>query len=264
MKSWVRIPQFMILARSIAIFCIGAMTILGTACARREALFQLQKGKTALENHRDSEAGEHCKIAVDLDATLLPAKLCLATAYLNQYMPGDQSSEHFAASARDLLLKVLDQDPKNTEVLWDLSVLAYNHERFDEDDKWLKMLSSIAPGDARSYSALAGLAYVRSLPAFLAAERKLGLVAGNPGHPIKDKRVKQDLMARYGSVIDNGLRAVDQALKIDPKNDAAMEFRSNLIRLRADLVDDEVTYEQQIKIAEDWFQKALMTRQAAQ
>ena len=83
----------------------------------------------------------------------------------------------------------------------------------------------------------------------------------DPG-PIKDKKVKEELKAKFGPVIDDGLKALDKALEINPEYDDAMAYENLLVRERADLADTKEEYEKQIKIADDWVQKALATKKA--
>jgi hypothetical protein len=63
-------------------------------------------------------------------------------------------------------------------------------------------------------------------------------------------------------VIDAGLAALDKSLQIDPEYDDAMAYENLLIRERADLADNKEEYEKQVKIADDWVQKALATKKA--
>jgi hypothetical protein len=81
----------------------------------------------------------------------------------------------------------------------------------------------------------------------------------DPG-PIKDKKTKEQLKAQYGPVIDAGLQALDKSLQIDPEYDDAMAYENLLIRERADLADSKDEYEKQVKVADDWVQKALATK----
>ena len=83
------------------------------------------------------------------------------------------------------------------------------------------------------------------------ARANLGMKQEDPG-PIKDKKVKEELKAKYGPVIEGGLQALDKALQINPEYDDAMAYENLLIRERADLADTKEEYEKQIKIADDW------------
>ena len=81
----------------------------------------------------------------------------------------------------------------------------------------------------------------------------------DPG-PIKDKKVKEELKAKWDPVIQAGLQSLDKALQIDPEYEDAMAYENLLIRERADLVDTKEDYEKQIKVAEQWIEKNLATR----
>jgi Tfp pilus assembly protein PilF len=61
-------------------------------------------------------------------------------------------------------------------------------------------------------------------------------------------------------VIEGGLQALDKALQINPDYDDAMAYENLLVRERADLADTKEEYEKQLKIADDWIQKALVTK----
>ena len=83
----------------------------------------------------------------------------------------------------------------------------------------------------------------------------------DPG-PIKDKKVKEELKAKYGPVIDDGSGDLDKALEINPEYDDAMAYENLLIRERADLADTKDDYDEQIKIADEWVHKALDDQEA--
>ena len=60
--------------------------------------------------------------------------------------------------------------------------------------------------------------------------------------------------------VEGGLQALDKALQINPEYDDAMAYENLLVRERADLTDSKQEYEAQIKVADDWVQKALATK----
>src|SRR5436305_580987 len=86
-----------------------------------------------------------------------------------------------------------------------------------------------------------------------------GMKQEDPG-PLKDKKVREELKQKWTPVINGGLQALDKALEINPEYDDAMAYENLLIRERADLADSKEEYEKQIKIADDWVQKALATK----
>ena len=60
----------------------------------------------------------------------------------------------------------------------------------------------------------------------------------------------------HKAYVDN----LNKALEVDPEYDDAMAYLNLLIRERADLADSPDQYKEQIKVADDWVQKALETK----
>ena len=94
----------------------AALAVLTTSgCDKLRARDQLNKGVNAYKNAKYDTAIEDFKRAVGYDPTLLNAKLYLATAYAQQYIPGVDSPDNLqnANNAIQQYKSVLEQDPKN-------------------------------------------------------------------------------------------------------------------------------------------------------
>src|SRR5271157_5926569 len=245
------------------ILAVAALAILGTSCTQLRARDQLNKGVAAFKNAQYPEAVEHFKTAVDLDPNFPTARLYLATAYMQQYIPGAESPENkqMADAAHDQFLKVLEQDPKNTVALASVASLYLNQKKWDEAEQWYNKLIAVDPKNADAYYSLGFIAWSKWYPVYGTARANLGMKQEDPG-PIKDKKVKEELKQKYGPVIEGGLQALDKALQINPDYDDAMAYENLLIRERADLADSKEEYDRQVKIADDWVQKALATKKA--
>src|ERR1035437_7835868 len=78
-------------------------------CGKLRARDQLNKGVQAYKNAKYEDAIEHFKNAVELDPSLVTARLYLATAYAQQYVPGADSPDNnrFAEQAIDAFKQVL-------------------------------------------------------------------------------------------------------------------------------------------------------------
>jgi len=247
--------------KPILILAVAALAILGTSCTKLKARDELGKGVAAFKNAQYPEAVEHFKTAVDLDPNFPTARLYLATAYMQQYIPGAESTENkqFATAAHDQFMKVLDTDPKNTVAMASIASLYLNEKQWDEAQKWYEKLAATDPKNADAFYSIGFIAWSKWYPVYGKARAELGMKPEDPG-PIKDKKVKEDLKEKYGPIIDNGLKALDQCLQINPEYDDAMAYENLLIRERADLMDDKTQYEEKIKIADNWVQKALATK----
>jgi tetratricopeptide (TPR) repeat protein len=164
-----------------------------------------------------------------------------------------------AQAAHDEFMKVLEQSPSDKVAIASLASLYLNQKKWDDAEKWYQKLAAVDPNSPIPYYSLGFIAWSKWYPAYGGARAKLGMKQEDPG-PIKDKKVKEELKAQYGPVIEAGLQALDKALQIDPEYDDAMAYENLLIRERADLMDSKEEYEKQIQIADDWVQKALATK----
>ena len=242
---------------------VAAVALLASSCQKLKSRDQLNKGVQAFKNAQYAEAVESFKTAVELDPNFPTARLYLATAYMQQYIPGADSPENnrMASAARDEFMKVLEQQPNDKTAVASLASLYLNQKNWDEAEKWYQKLAAVDPNSPIPYYSLGFIAWSKWYPAYGTARANLGMKQEDPG-PIKDKKVKEELKAKYGPVIDGGLQALDKALQINPEYDDAMAYENLLVRERADLADSKEEYEKQIKVADDWVQKALATKKA--
>jgi Tfp pilus assembly protein PilF len=239
----------------------AALTLAATGCQKLKARDELNKGVQAFKNAQYPTAVEHFKTAVELDPAFPTARLYLATAYMQQYIPGAQSPENanMAKAAHEQFSKVLEQDPKNENAIAAIASLHLNEKKWDEAQQWYEKWTAINPKSADAYYSIGFIAWSKWYPAYGTARANLGMKQEDPG-PIKDKKVKEELKAKYLPVINGGLQALDKALEINPEYDDAMAYQNLLIRERADLMDTPEEYRKQIEIADNWVQKALATK----
>lgn len=247
---------------------LGALTvvlislpILGTGCTKLQARDHLNKGVNAFKNAQYPEAVEHFKQAVELDPTYTNARLYLATAYMQQYIPGSDSPENMqmANAAENTFKDVLKDDPKNETATAYIASLYLNEKRWDDSKAWYDKLTTLNPKSAVGFYSKGFIAWSEWYPADGTARANLGMKMEDPG-PIKDKKVREELKAKYGSVIQDGLDNLDKALAVDPDYDDAMAYENLLIRERADLADNKEDYEKDIKTANDWVEKNMAVK----
>jgi tetratricopeptide (TPR) repeat protein len=247
--------------KTMLILAVAALAALASSCGYLKARDQLNKGVQAFTNAQYPEAVEHFKTACELDPGFASARLYLATAYMQQYIPGADSPENnrMATAAFDNFKKVLDQEPKNSLAMASIASLNLNQKKWDEAQQWFDKLIAVEPNNADAYYSMGFIAWSRWYPAYGTARANLGMKQEDPG-PIKDKKVKEELKQKWGPVIDAGLAALDKALQINPDYADAMAYENLLIRERADLADTKEDCEKQLKIADGWVDKALETK----
>jgi tetratricopeptide (TPR) repeat protein len=257
---------------SVSAGILTGILILGAAgCDKLKSRDDINKGIAAFKNAKYGDAVELFKQAAALDPDNPNARLYLATSYMSQWIPGAASPENlaFAQMAKDEFLKVLEKDDKNTTALASLASLSYNQasslsgeekvKKFDEAADWYKKLIAADPKNKEAYYSLGVIAWAKWYPALMTARAELRMKPEDPG-PVKDKKVKEELKAKYSAMVDDGIANLTKALELDKEYDDAMAYMNLLIRERADLVDNPDDYKKQIEVADSWVQKALDTK----
>ena len=223
----------------------------------------LNRGVHEFTEARYQEAVAAFERAAAIDPSNVTAQLYLGTAYMQQYIPGAESPENLrvAEVAQAHFLRVLDLEPSNKVAVASLAMLFLNRKKWDDAQQWYEKLTAADPRNADAYYSMGFIAWSRWYPAYSKARAGLGMQPAEPG-PIQDASVRADLMARYGPVIESGLRALKKALEINPQYGDAMAYMNLFIRERADLRDTAEEWKRDVAIADEWIQKALATKKA--
>jgi Tfp pilus assembly protein PilF len=245
----------------VGVLALAGLTVFATGCEKLRARDQLNKGVQAFKNAKYPEAVEKFKTAVELDPGFATARLYLATAYMQQYIPGADSPDNvqMASAAQEQFQKVLDQDPKNELAVASIASLYFNEKKLDDAEKWNEKLVGINPKNKEAYYTLGVIAWTKTFQPRMEVRAKLGMKPEDPG-PIKDKKIREELAAKNGPVVEEGIKDLDKALQLDPEYDDAMAYENLLYREKADIEDSVDAYKQDTAKADDWVQKSLDTR----
>jgi len=239
----------------------GALLAGATGCTRLQARDNLNKGVQAFKSAKFAEAAEFFQKATDLDPDFPTARLYLATAYMSQYIPGAQSEENMAMAkkAHDEFLKVLEKSPNDAVALASIASLFYHQKKFDEAEEWYRKVIAADPNNKESYYTLGVIAWGRTFPKRMEARAQLSMKPEDPG-PIKDKKVREEVAAANLPVVEEGMKNLEAALKIDPEYDDAMAYMNLLHRERADIQADVEAHKRDTDAADQWVQKTLETK----
>ena len=246
--------------KTVTIVALAAVALLGAGCNKLKSRDNLNKGVQEFRNAKFPEAIEKFKTAVALDPTYTTARLYLAMAYMQQYIPRAESPENKQnwQASFDQFQKVIEADSKNTVALASVASLYLNEEKWSDARQWFEKLISVDPNNKEAYYSLGYIAWSQWYPEYRKKLVDLNLKEEEP-KPIKDAKVREQLKSQYGDLIAWGIQNLDKSIQIDPEYDDAMTYENLLIRERAFLADTQAECDAQIKVADTWRDKALAT-----
>jgi tetratricopeptide (TPR) repeat protein len=250
------------LAKAAAVLSLAAMLVLLGGCNKLKARDQLNKGVQAYKNAKYELAIEHFKNAVALDPRLLNARLYLATAYAQQYVPGADTPENnqMGQQAIDEYKKVLQADPGNTNSVKGIASLYFNMKKFDQAKEYHEKAKQLDPNDPEEYYSIGVIDWTQSYAPRQEERAKLGL---KPDEPLKDKKVCESLRERNLPKVDEGIQNLNRALQLRPDYDDAMAYMNLLYREKADLECGEPDARAaDLKLADEWVDKTMATKKA--
>jgi hypothetical protein len=238
-----------------------ALAVLASAgCTKLQARDQLNKGVQSYKNARYEEAIEHFKNAVNLDPSLLNARIYLATAYAQQYVPGAEGAENgrFAQQAIDEYKKVLTVDPVNINSVKGIAYLYLQQKQFDSAKQYYNKAVQIDPNDPESYYSVAFIDWTESYKFRQDERNKLGMKATDP---LKDKKVCELVKGHNTPMVEEGITLLNKALQLRQDYDDAMAYLNLMYRERADYeCDNADARAADLKTADNWVDKNLATK----
>jgi tetratricopeptide (TPR) repeat protein len=249
----------------VAFAAVSLSLISASGCAKLKARDQLNKGVQAYKNAKYEEAIERFKNSVSLDPGLLNARLYLATAYAQQYIPGADTPENNqnAEAAIEQYKQVLDRHPSREQQINSTKGIAYLYlqmKKFDQAKDFYRKVTDMDPNDPEPYYSVAVIDWTQAYQPRMEARAKLGL---KPEEPLKDKKVCAQLKDENGKNIQDGIDNLNKALQLRPDYDDAMAYMNLMYREKADTeCDDQDARSADLKTADDWVDKTMATKKA--
>jgi tetratricopeptide (TPR) repeat protein len=250
---------------SLKIIAMGAavLTMLSaTGCNKLRARDDLNKGVAAYKNAKYEQAIDRFKEAVALDPSLQNAKLYLATAYAQQYIPGVDSPENLqnANAAIDQYKAVLDSDPRNVNSIKGIAYLYLQMKKFDDAKSYYRKAIDLDPNDPEAYYSVGVIDWTQAYQPRMEERAKAGL---RPDEPLKDKKLCVKLRDLSGTVIQDGIDNLNKALQLRQDYDDAMAYMNLLYREKADRECDQPDQRTaDLKEADGWVDKTMAAKKA--
>ncbi len=248
--------------RVLAITAVGLAMLSTVACNKLQARDQLNKGVQSYKSAKYEEAIDHFQKAVSLDPGLINARLYLATAYAQQYIPGADTEDNnrMAQQAIDQYKAVLERDPKNVNSVKGIAYLYLQMKKFEDAKQYYRKASELDPNDPEAYYSIGVIDWTQSYQPRMEERSKLGL---KPEEPLKDKKVCNALRQKVQEIIQDGISMLEKALQLRPDYDDAMAYMNLLYRERADLqCDNPAARAADLKTADEWVDKTMAVKKA--
>jgi tetratricopeptide (TPR) repeat protein len=195
------------------------------------------------------------------------ARLYLAMAYVQQYIPAVESPENLrmAEQALDQYQQVLARNPASPTRISSTEAIAYLYlqmKKFDDSRKYYQMASDLDPGNPENYYYIGLIDWTETDASRQEARAKLGM---KPGDSLlsRDKDVCADLKENNTANIQEGIDSLAQALRLRPDYDDAMAYMNLMYRERADIrCDDPAARDADLKTAAEWVDMSMATKKA--
>jgi len=249
----------------------AALALFSTmGCNKLRARDQLNKGVTAYKNAKYEEAIDHFQQSVAQDPSLINARMYLATAFAQQYIPGADTPENnkMAEQAIEQYKHVLDMNPPRDQKVNAAKGIAYlylNMKKFDDAKKYYRMAADIDPNDPEPYYSVGVIDWTACYQPRMEERAKLGLKPDeNLSAKNKDqKKVCEQLKTKNMPSIQEGIENLNKAIQLRPDYDDAMAYLNLMYREKADVeCDDLAARQDDLKTADHWVDQTLSTKKA--
>jgi len=251
---------------------LGALLLLlaaASGCSRLRARDQLNKGVAAYRNAQFQTAIVHFREAVSLDPTLLNARLYLATAFAQQYIPGGESPENvkIAHQAIDAFEDVLRMDPNNATAMASVAQIYYNMKEFDKAKEYQRRWVQVEPNNPVPYYWIGVLDWAICFPRTQQVRKDLKIEfpkdPSNPSSlPPLPEKARAQLEEQNGPLVKEGVEVLEKAIQLKPNDFDTMAYLNLIYRQKADLEANAPAREADLKQAEDWVNKAVAVKKA--
>lgn len=248
----------------MVVFATVLVILAGTGCNKLKARDHLNKGVQAYKNSKFEQAIGHFQQAVALDPTLINARLYLATAFAQQYIPGADTPDNnrFAEQAIDEYKQVLAKEPRNINSIKGIAYLYLQMKKFDLAKEYYKRASASDPNDPEPYYSVAVIDWTQTYVPRQEERAKLGMKP-DESLPAKDKKVCAAMREKNMPDVEEGIDNLNKALKLRPDYDDAMAYMNLMYRERADVqCDDPAGRAADLKTADEWVDKTLAVKKA--
>jgi len=251
----------------VAVVLVLVTTFSAVLLAQTAAADELNLGVQAYKQSKFEEAIQHFEKCVALAPDNTTAHLYLATAYLQQYIPGVDTPENnrMAEHAIDQYQHVLDSNSEGEARINSTKGIAYLYlqmKKFDDSKKYYRMASDLDREDPEPYYSIAVIDWTLTYVPRQEERAKLGMKPED-SLPVTDKAACSAMKERNSASVQEGIDNLNKAIQLRPDYDDAMAYMNLMYRERADIqCDDPAAREEDLMTADQWVDKTMATKKA--
>jgi len=236
---------------TLPLFTLLVLTTSCTTYNQLKARNELNKGVKQFTAQKYDIAAEHFALAVDMDPELLNARLYLATTYRQAWVPGIRSTENLAQAdeAIKAFEEVLDRDPNNVNAMANIAGIYGGNDDPDNAKIWYRKRMEVEPDNPEPYYGIGTINWKLS-------HAITGMNGVSAGEAEEEERLEAI------TLVEEGVKALEQALEIDPNYTDAMQYLNLMYRENAYLATEEEEKERWEREALKLAMKALDLRRA--
>ncbi len=243
------------------------LAALSTGCNKLKARDQLNKGVAAFRGAQFQQAIEHFKSAEQFDPELLNARIYLAAAQFQLYVPGGESPDNIkiGQEAIKAFEDVLNHHPdldQQVNSFESMAQIYYNMKQFDKAKEIQERVVKIAPNNPDPYAWIGQLDWSVCYPRTMQLRKDLNIA--NPTDPKKPgvlpplpEKARASLEEQNGPLIDDGIKALQRAVELRPSDSTSWSYLNLMYRQKAEIEKDPADRDADLQKAEEYTDKAL-------
>ncbi len=177
---------------------------------------------------------------------------------LMQHLSEDRDDPQLLNQVQQELAEILAIDPANQQGLNGMLNVSLWTNKPSEAREWARKIVAAYPREKTAYYSLAVTDWAVAFPAIVTARKAAGLRPSQPFLP--DSSTRATLRDQYGPNIDEGIRMLGSAIKIDPNYSDAMAYMNLLYRLKAFVAENLADSTANLKEADEWVKESLAAK----
>jgi tetratricopeptide (TPR) repeat protein len=254
----------------LALALVAVVAVAG--CDKLRARDKLNKGVQAFKAGQYDVAIGDFQQSKQLDPTLLNARLYLATAYANLYIPGAPSPENIRNGEQAIkeFQEVLDKDPNNLpaidgigSILYNMGGTPFDAKKLEESKSYHTKHIQLKPDDPEPYYWIGVIDWSLAFRGNKDLREEYNKTAKKT---IKDTEPMPTALAaqfqqKYGTIVDEGVENLKKAMTLRTDYDDAMAYLNLLYRQKADMEASVDARNADLKMADDLVDKVKAIKQ---